>query len=205
VRKLLQDEHQVRVARQHWSIFVPVVGGCLLIVVVAGWLLKVAPDDLSGHSLVSLRQLAFLVVLAGAALILTVRWLRWHYTTFTLTDHRVIVGTGVLSRHTESIALDRVQDTAVRQSLLARLFRAGDVEIESAGRDGSEVLERIHDPQGFCNDLLTAVDAHRTGRPYFAAAAPAADPATQEGYMPPGVAGYGPPSGHGPPPRRDGL
>ena len=115
-----------------------------------------------------------------------------------------MVGTGVLSRHTESIDLDRVQDTAVRQSLLARIFRAGDVEIESAGRDGTEVLARIHDPQGFSNDLLNAVEAHRTGRPYLAGEAPPGGTVPQ-GYTPPGTAGYGPPPGYGSPPRQDGL
>jgi membrane protein YdbS with pleckstrin-like domain len=204
VRKLLQDEREIRVARQHWSIFIPVVAGCLLVVGVLLWLMKVAPSEVSGVSLGSLKTVVVVAGLAAAAVVFTVRWLRWRYTTFTLTDRRVVVGSGVLSRHTESIALDRVQDTAVRQSLVARIFRAGDVEIESAGRDGSEVLARIHDPQGFSNDLLTAVEAHRTGRPYFAGEAPAPDPAPQ-GYVPPGTAGYGPAPGYGPPPRRDGL
>lgn len=196
MRKLLQDEREIRVTRQHWSIFVPVVGGCLLVVAVLAFLVKVLPSDVSGHSLDGARSFVLVLGVAGAALFLTLRWLRWHYTTFTLTDRRVMVGTGVLSRHTESIALDRVQDTAVRQSLLARLFRAGDLEIESAGRDGSEVLARIHDPQGFSSDLLNAVEAHRTGRPYFP---------EEPGSAPPGASGYGPPTGYGAPPRRDGL
>jgi membrane protein YdbS with pleckstrin-like domain len=201
VRKLLQDEREIRVARQHWSIFIPVVGGCLLMVGVLAGLAVAAPSHVSGLALGSAKTFVVVLGLAGAALTLTVRWLRWHYTTFTLTDRRVVVGTGVLSRQTESIALDRVQDTAVRQSLLARIFRAGDVEIESAGRDGSEVLANIHDPQGFSNDLLNAVEAHRTGRPY-GTDEPSTGAAAPQRYAPPG---YGPPPGNGPPPRRDGL
>jgi membrane protein YdbS with pleckstrin-like domain len=204
VRKLLQDEREIRVARQHWSIFIPVVGGCLLMVGVLAGLAVVGPSHVSGLPLDSAKTFVVALGLAGAALTLTVRWLRWHYTTFTLTDRRVVVGAGVLSRHTESIALDRVQDTAVRQSLVARIFRAGDVEIESAGRDGSEVLANIHDPQGFSNDLLNAVEAHRTGRPYGGDDEPTGAPAPQ-GYAPPGAAGYGPPPGYRPPRRRDGL
>jgi membrane protein YdbS with pleckstrin-like domain len=204
VRKLLQDEREIRVARQHWSIFIPVVGGCLLMVGVLAGLAVVAPSHVSGLGLGSAKTFVVALGLAAAALTLTVRWLRWHYTTFTLTDRRVVVGAGVLSRQTESIALDRVQDTAVRQSLVARIFRAGDVEIESAGRDGSEVLANIHDPQGFSNDLLNAVEAHRTGRPSGAGDEPTGAPAPQ-GYGPPGASGYGPPAGYGPPRRRDGL
>jgi membrane protein YdbS with pleckstrin-like domain len=201
VRKLLQDEREIRVARQHWSIFVPVVGGCLLVVGVVAWVAVVAPSHVSGLALASVKTFVLALGLAGAALTLTVRWLRWHYTTFTLTDRRVVVGTGVLSRHTESIALDRVQDTAVRQSLVARIFRAGDVEIESAGRDGSEVLAQIYDPQGFSNDLLTAVEAHRTGRA-FGFDEPSTGGAGSQEYAPPG---YGQPPGDGRPLRHDGL
>jgi membrane protein YdbS with pleckstrin-like domain len=208
VRKLLQDEREIRVAHEHWSIFIPVVGGCAMVVAAVAWLLAVAPAEVSGHALGRVKQLLLLVAVAVALLVFTGRWLAWRYTTFMLTDHRIIVGRGILSRHTESIALDRVQDTAVRQSLLARLFRCGDVEIESAGRDGTEVLARIHDPQGFSNDLLTAVEAHRTGRLPFAggpqsgAAAPGAVP---RGYLPPEPSGYGPPPGYDRPARRDGL
>ena len=137
-----------------------------MVAVLAG-LRAVAPSHISSLSIDGLKTLALVVGIAGALIIFTVRWLQWHYTTFTLTDRRVMVANGVLSRHTEfDRGVDRVQDTAVRQSLLARIFRAGDVEIELAGRDGSEVLRRIHDPQGFSNDLLNAVEAHRTGRPY---------------------------------------
>jgi membrane protein YdbS with pleckstrin-like domain len=204
VRKLLQDEREIRVARQHWSIFIPVAGACLVVVAVLAWLVAVLPSHVSSVSIGTVKTLVLVLGIAAAAIVLTVHWLRWRYTTFTLTDRRVMVGTGVLSRHTESIALDRVQDTAVRQSLLARVFRAGDVEIESAGRDGTEVLARIHDPQGFSNDLLNAVEAHRMGRPFAGGDAPPAGPAPP-GYNPPGTAGYGPPTGYGPPPRRDGL
>jgi membrane protein YdbS with pleckstrin-like domain len=205
VRKLLQDEREIRVARQHWSVFIPVVAGGLVIVAVIAWLARVLPSHVSSVSLDSAKTLVVVLSIAVAAIVLTTRWLRWRYTTFTLTDRRVMVGTGVLSRHTESIALDRVQDTAVRQSLLARIFRAGDVEIESAGRDGLEVLARIHDPQGFSNDLLNAVEAHRSGRPYPAGEAAAGGQTAPPGYTPPGTGGYGPPPGYGQPPRRDGL
>lgn len=204
VRKLLQDEREIRVTRQHWSVFIPVVAGCVVVVAVIALLTAVLPSHVSSVSIGSVKTLVLVLAIAIAAIVLTVHWLRWRYTTFTLTDRRVMVGTGVLSRHTESIALDRVQDTAVRQSLLARVFRAGDVEIESAGRDGTEVLARIHDPQGFSNDLLTAVEAHRTGRPFFADEAAPPGPAPQ-GYNPPGTTGYGPAPGYGPPSRRDGL
>ncbi len=32
MRKLLQDEREIRVARQHWSIFIPIAAGCAVVV-----------------------------------------------------------------------------------------------------------------------------------------------------------------------------
>lgn len=209
MRRLLPGERVIRVAHEHWSIFIPVVAGGAVAVAAVAWLVGVLPADVSGHRLADVKQLLLLAAAAAALLTFSARWLSWRVTTFVLTGHRVIVGHGILSRHTESIALDRVQDTAVRQSLLGRLLRYGNVEIESAGRDGREVLARIHDPQGFANDLLGAVEAHRSGSlpvpggpPPPGVAAPRPVPG---GYVPPEAPGYGPPAGYGGPPRRDGL
>ena len=68
------------------------------------------------------------------------RLLRWRFQTYTLTSHRIVLARGVVSRVTESIALDRIQDTVVRRPLADRLIGAGSLEIQSAGRDGTEIL-----------------------------------------------------------------
>src|SRR5207302_2020562 len=88
VRKLLQDEREIRVARQHWSVFISVVGGCLLVVAVIAGLGRVLPSHVSSVSIDSAKTFVLVLAIAGAAAVLTTRWLRWRYTTFTLTDRR---------------------------------------------------------------------------------------------------------------------
>jgi uncharacterized membrane protein YdbT with pleckstrin-like domain len=192
--RLLEGEQPIRVARQHWVVFIPVVLVCAVVLGVGLALLKVLPSSVSGHSLHQIKVVIALILVLFSLATFSLRWLRWRFTTYTLTNRRILVSTGVLSRTTESITLDRIQDLTVRQSILARIFRAGDVEIESAGREGTEVLDLISDPQGFSDSLQSAVEAHRAG-PAYPAAPPAGGAPLPQGYVPPGGPGFGPPPG----------
>ena len=198
--QLMPGEHPIRVTRQHWTIFIPVGLACAAALAVGLVLLAVTPSRVSGHDIGQVKLLIGLglVLVVGATFL--VRWVQWRCLTYLLTDHRIVVRRGILSRYTESIALDRIQDSGVRQRLLARMLRFGDVEIESAGRDGTEVLHHIADPVGFSNDLLIAIEARRTGQPVPGATIQPGD-ASHGGYSPPGVQGAsGPPGAYGPSP-----
>jgi len=200
VPQLMPGEHPIRVTRQHWTIFIPVGLACAAALAVGLVLLAVTPSRVSGHDIGQVKLLIGLglVLVVGATFL--VRWVQWRCLTYLLTDHRIVVRRGILSRYTESIALDRIQDSGVRQRLLARMLRFGDVEIESAGRDGTEVLHHIADPVGFSNDLLIAIEARRTGQPVPGATTQPGD-ASHGGYAPPGVQGApGPPGAYGPSP-----
>jgi uncharacterized membrane protein YdbT with pleckstrin-like domain len=196
VPQLMPGENAIRQARQHWTVFIPVGLVCVGALIVGFVLLAVTPSTVSGHDIGEVKTLIGLglaVVVVATAL---VRYVQWRSLTYLLTDHRIVVRRGILSRFTESIALDRVQDSGVRQRLLARILRFGDVEIESAGREGSEVLRHISDPAGFSNQLLLAIEARRSGQP-MSGGAPS--DTAHGGYAPPGAAqpsGYGPAPGY---------
>ena len=197
--QLMPGEHPIRVTRQHWTIFIPVVGTALLGLVAGIVLLAVTPSKVRSTDLGQVKLLIGLALGVVVGAVVLVRWLQWRYLTYTLTDHRIVVRRGILSRFTESIALDRVQDSGVRQRLLARMLRFGDVEIESAGRDGSEVLKHIADPAGFSNDLLVAIEHRRTGQPVPGIpGGPPDDVPTPGAYTPPAVQGSGQPGGYSP-------
>jgi uncharacterized membrane protein YdbT with pleckstrin-like domain len=206
---MLAGEQPIRVARQHWHVFIPVVSLALAVWVVGSIILALLPGSVSGHDIGKIKLFIGLVlgvVMLGAVL---VRYTRWHFTTYTLTNRRIIVSRGILSRYMESINLDRVQNISTSMGLFGRIFRSGNVEIESAGRDGNEVLARIQDPMGFSNALEAAAEALRTGQwgapPQQPGPPPQAPQGVGEGYVPPGgQPGYGPPPGYGQPPRRTG-
>lgn len=199
--QLMPGEHPIRVTRQHWTIFIP-VGLVSAGALIAGFtLLAISPSSVAGHDLGQVKLLIGLGLALVVGATVLVRYAQWRCLTYMLTDHRIVVRRGILSRMTESIALDRVQDSCVRQRLVARMLRFGDVEIESAGRDGTEVLHHIADPAGFSNDLLLAIEARRTGRPMPGAPGGFDSAPSHGGYAPPGMAG-GPvqPGGYSPAP-----
>ena len=159
--KLLANEREIRLARQHWAVFLPTVLVLLAVAVVTAVILVLLPRSVSGHDIGTVKAVIGLVIglfVVGAFLL---RYLRWRYTTYALTDKRILLSRGILSRYTESITLDRIQDTAISQSLIGRMFKAGTVEIESAGRDGTEMLHRVPRAEAFYNQLMAAIDEWR--------------------------------------------
>jgi uncharacterized membrane protein YdbT with pleckstrin-like domain len=100
-----------------------------------------------------LRWFAVLLMLLGLFVYIDVRYIIWRSVIYTITDQRILQRRGVLGKFTRSIGIARVQDVSTSQSLFGRLFHFGNVEIESAGRDGSEVFTYLPDPDHF-RDIL---------------------------------------------------
>jgi len=163
--QILPGEREILVIRQHWSIVAPALLATAIVAIVGIVLLRIVPASISGHSTTDIRNGGSAVIAVAAVLVILVRVLQWRAAQYLLTDRRIIVRRGVLSRFTESITLDRVQNTVVHQSIGARMIGCGDVEIESAGRDGTEILHRIARPQDFEAEMMEAIEAHRSGTP----------------------------------------
>jgi uncharacterized membrane protein YdbT with pleckstrin-like domain len=81
--------------------------------------------------------------LAAAGLALVGRFtvfpvVRWRTTHFVVTDRRVLVREGVLSRHGMDIPLKRISGVQVRHSLLERMLGSGTLVIESESDESLE-------------------------------------------------------------------
>jgi uncharacterized membrane protein YdbT with pleckstrin-like domain len=114
-----------------------------------------------GEAPAGVDVLILLVLLAGVGLWAIVVWLRWTSSSFTITDQRVILDTGVLARGSRVIALDRVQDVATRQGLLGRALGYGRVEIDAAGSSGAEVLDHLPEPRRFRDEVFVQAERLR--------------------------------------------
>lgn len=163
--EMLPGEHRLALARQHWSVIVaPVAGG--VVVMVAGLVaLALIPGSVAGAHLGGLKAGIAVALIVAVVLWILVHYLRWHLLTYLLTDRRIIVEGGVISRYEESIALDRIQNTVLRRPLTDRLLGAGEIEIESAGRTGIEVMHRIPRAADFYATLLQAMQQLRLSGP----------------------------------------
>jgi hypothetical protein len=72
-----------------------------------------------------------------------------------VTSHRFVEKYGLLSRHTNEIALPNIEGLRVSQSMLGRLFGYGTIRIEGTGVD-SVTTPNIADPVGFVRAIQTA-------------------------------------------------
>ena len=92
-------------------------------------------------------------------------WIRWQSTTYTLTDQRIKIETGVFGRQSKMIPIDRIQDCTTKQSLFGRMIGYGRVEVDAAGAQGAEVLDHMPKPNAFRDQVFTQSEKRRGGAP----------------------------------------
>ena len=161
--QMMPGERSIALVRQHWSVVAGHFLAAVVIVVVALVLNAVLPSKIGTLSITTFKTVVALVLIIASILWAGLRILRWRFATYHLTDKRIVMEGGILSRTSETIPLDRIQNTVIHRPLGDRLIGAGDIEIESAGRDGVEVLHRIPKAEAFYNELLTAMNAPPPG------------------------------------------
>jgi uncharacterized membrane protein YdbT with pleckstrin-like domain len=152
---LLPGEHLVMVARQHWVVVIrPFVLTALagVILVVAAVLVPISGE---------IKLFVLLGIVLAIIAALNLYYWRWRAHEYVLTDQRVILNEGIVSRFSRAIAVERIQDLTTYQGLWGRTWGFGDIELESAGRDGGEVLARVPHPQQFRNAISTQMEARR--------------------------------------------
>lgn len=94
------------------------------------------------------------------ALWLLMKYVQWQYTHFVVTDDRVIFRTGLLAKHGVEIPLDRINNINFHQRIFERLIGAGDLDIESAGREGQSHFEDVRHPDGVQQEIYRQMEAN---------------------------------------------
>ena len=173
--KLLPGENLVLKDHPHWitvvkSLVVPVV---LLVAVLIADFTVLGPE---WYYVPKLRTFLTLGVVALALLWAIVVWIRWRSVTYTLTDQRITIQSGVFSRQEKIIPIDRVQDCTTRQSLLGRIIAYGRVEVDAAGAQGAEILDHLPKPGDFRDQVFVQSEKRRGGAQVPASAPVPANP-----------------------------
>jgi uncharacterized membrane protein YdbT with pleckstrin-like domain len=107
---------------------------------------------------------------------LAVQYMNWTFTHFVVTSSRVIFRTGVFAKHGVEIPMDRIANINFNQSLWERVIGAGDIEIESAGRDGQSRFDDVWHPDAVQQELYRQMDLHAHKRAGLVAATAASAP-----------------------------
>jgi uncharacterized membrane protein YdbT with pleckstrin-like domain len=79
-----------------------------------------------------------LVVAVVFALVLLAGLVKRISTTYTITNQRLHIRRGIISRKVQQTRLERVQNVNYDQSVLDRLLRVGNVDFDTAGSDDSD-------------------------------------------------------------------
>lgn len=129
----------------------------------------------SGFVLVATIVFAFVVMLTldvevllyAAALMVVValgwflvRFAKWISTHFVLTSDRVIHRAGVIAKNSIEIPLDRINTVFFQQRIFERMLGLGDLEIESASKDGAQRFEDIRKPPEVQKEIYVQMESN---------------------------------------------
>ena len=139
--KLLgEDEYVVVSTRTHWKALIGPVFLLLVVAGLGGFLAAIVPSG-------SLQTPARIAILAVGVVILAAFALRpfldWFFSTYTLTNRRLITRHGVLTRTGRDIPLMRINDVSYEHGLIDRMLGCGTLHIESAAERGQVVLPDV--------------------------------------------------------------
>ncbi len=104
----------------------------------------------------------FLIVLVVMALTVLIGFIKRVATTYTITNRRLNIKRGIVSREIQETRLERVQNVNYRQSVYQRVMQIGDVDFDTAATDDYDfVFAGVADPGEVVHrvDQATGVNA----------------------------------------------
>ena len=155
-KHLINENEKVALdLRPHWWFFWRhILTGIPLFVILIVVLSQTSSGNFGGDSLRWIFGVLFLVW----AVWLAVKYLDWARTYFVVTSDRVIFRTGVLSRHGVEIPLERINNINYHQRLFERMIGAGNLEIQSAGEQGTSRFDFVRHPDGVQQEIYRQME-----------------------------------------------
>jgi len=83
------------------------------------------------------------------------------FTTITISGDKLHYESGMFSKSMRTIQISKVQDVRVEQAVMQRLFRVGDLSIETAGEASRLTMRNVDDPRLIAGQIVDA--AHGNG------------------------------------------
>jgi membrane protein YdbS with pleckstrin-like domain len=179
---LLPAEAVHIVKRRHWAVLAVPVS-----VTVLGLLVAFTLDT----GLPAVPLLRDIIWIAWAVLLTYLIWqlVEWWFDRFIVTDTRIMLVTGIITRKVAMMPLVKVTDMSYERSVLARMLGYGEFIMESAGQDQAlRKVEFVPQPDWLYREicaLLFAPEQQVTAPPR----PPASGPTLLPGSEPPGPAG----------------
>ncbi len=141
--QLLPGENLILLSRQHLLALLKPVLLSLIILAIIVVLYTQYPQ----------REWILLFCLVPLAYFL-LRFFDWKRREYILTNRRVVKQEGVLSVSSFDAPLDKINNVFHHQSLMGRLFKYGNVGLETASEQGTTVFDFLARPLDFKNSLV---------------------------------------------------
>jgi uncharacterized membrane protein YdbT with pleckstrin-like domain len=106
----------------------------------------------------------FLIVLVVLALTLLIGFVKRWATTYTITNRRLNIKRGIISREVQETRLERVQNVNYNQGVYQRLMQIGDVDFDTAATDDYNfVFYGVANPADVVHEVDKATGAGAAG------------------------------------------
>ena len=157
--RLGTGEQVLRREHQHWFVIAADARYAIFAWLIALGLLIVAnlvPNDGGGQGVRQVIGYAVLVLVVGGLLYFGWQILRWQNEEFAVTTRRVLKTEGVLNKSLVDSSLEKINDAILTESVVARIFGFGNLEILTASESGISNLRMLRDADGFKRAMLDA-------------------------------------------------
>jgi uncharacterized membrane protein YdbT with pleckstrin-like domain len=152
---LAEGEYLVLRLHPHWKTILRPLLVLALIIAAALVLLIMLPASVAKTPVkLGIGAVAIVAAIAWCAVPL----LRWRTTTYELTNRRLRLRAGILTRTGRDFPLSRISDVTFYHGLLDRILGSGKLVVESAGEHGQLVLTEIPHVQQVQAQLFQLVE-----------------------------------------------
>ncbi len=105
----------------------------------------------------------------GGALLIVILWsvrpfLRWLTTEYVFTDRRIIVRSGIISRHGKDMPLAKVNNVSFEVPPMGRLLNYGALVIQSAGENDGLTISDVPDVEDIQRNVYEYIEADEKRR-----------------------------------------
>jgi len=159
---LVPGETVIYQTRLHWIVMLShlIVGSVLLDLPGAALLIyALSHSEIGGGTLHAMEAGAFLLLFSGIAVILA-GMLRRNTTEMAVTNRRVIIKTGLASRKTIEMLLNKVESIEISESTIGRLLGYGTVMMIGTGGT-SEPFQKVAHPLEFRSQVQQQIEKLR--------------------------------------------
>jgi len=156
---LVPGETVIYQTRLHWIVMLShvIVGALLLDLPGAALLIyALSHSETAGGTLHLMEAGAFLLLLSGVAVILT-GMLRRNTTEMAVTNRRVVIKTGLASRKTIEMLLNKVESIEISETTIGRLLGYGTVIMIGTGGT-SEPFQKVAHPLEFRSQVQQQIE-----------------------------------------------